>query len=209
MIVQATAALTAIAVAALVWAERRDSTRGKWIAKPIASTGFVVAAASAGALDSRFGQALLVALALSWVGDLLLLGRSTAAFRAGLFTFLVGHVAFCIAFVLRGAALAPAALAAIVLLAAAVAISRWLLPHVPGPLRGPVVAYVVVISAMVSLAAGSAAQGAPRLLVAACAFFLSDLSVARDRFVAPGFVNRAWGLPLYYGAQLLFACSAG
>jgi hypothetical protein len=29
--------------------------------------------------------------------------------------------------------------------------------------------------------------------------------VARDRFVAPGFVNRAWGLPLYFGAQLLFA----
>jgi hypothetical protein len=36
---------------------------------------------------------------------------------------------------------------------------------------------------------------------------LSDLSVARDRFVAPGFVNRAWGLPTYFAAQLLLAAS--
>ena len=36
-------------------------------------------------------------------------------------------------------------------------------------------------------------------------FYLSDLAVARHRFVAPGFVNRAWGLPTYYLAQLLIA----
>jgi hypothetical protein len=29
--------------------------------------------------------------------------------------------------------------------------------------------------------------------------------VARDRFVSHQFVNRAWGLPLYYAAQLLLA----
>jgi uncharacterized membrane protein YhhN len=33
------------------------------------------------------------------------------------------------------------------------------------------------------------------------------LSVARDRFVVPGFVNRAWGLPLYYAAQLVLAAT--
>jgi uncharacterized membrane protein YhhN len=74
-------------------------------------------------------------------------------------------------------------------------------------MRAPVVAYLVVISAMVALAAGSAALGRPRLLVGAVAFFVSDLSVARDRFVVPGFANRLWGLPLYYGAQLVFAAS--
>jgi len=31
--------------------------------------------------------------------------------------------------------------------------------------------------------------------------------VARDRFVAQGFINRAWGLPMYYGGQLLLAYS--
>ena len=32
--------------------------------------------------------------------------------------------------------------------------------------------------------------------------------MARDRFVAPGFDNRLWGLPLYYGAQIWFALLA-
>jgi hypothetical protein len=31
--------------------------------------------------------------------------------------------------------------------------------------------------------------------------------VARDRFVRHEFANRAWGLPLYYGAQLLIAAT--
>jgi len=33
---------------------------------------------------------------------------------------------------------------------------------------------------------------------------VSDLSVARDRFVSRSFSNRAWGLPLYYAAQIVF-----
>jgi uncharacterized membrane protein YhhN len=36
-------------------------------------------------------------------------------------------------------------------------------------------------------------------------FFISDLAVARDRFVAPSFANRSWGLPSYYAGQLLLA----
>jgi len=31
--------------------------------------------------------------------------------------------------------------------------------------------------------------------------------VVRDRFVSTGFVNRLWGLPLYYAAQLIIAWS--
>jgi hypothetical protein len=41
----------------------------------------------------------------------------------------------------------------------------------------------------------------------ALAFTASDVSVARDRFVREDFFNRAWGLPLYYCAQLLLALS--
>ena len=39
--------------------------------------------------------------------------------------------------------------------------------------------------------------------------FLSDLAVARQRFLRTGFVDRLWGLPLYYGAQLVFASTVG
>ena len=41
----------------------------------------------------------------------------------------------------------------------------------------------------------------------AVAFAAADISVARDRFVVSAFLNRAWGLPVYYSAQLLLAWS--
>jgi len=52
-----------------------------------------------------------------------------------------------------------------------------------------------------------AADGVDRWAIAlgAAMFALSDVSVARDRFVAKAFVNRAWGLPLYFAAQLILA----
>ena len=42
-------------------------------------------------------------------------------------------------------------------------------------------------------------------LIGALLFFASDLAVARDKFVAPGVINKLWGLPAYYGGQLLLA----
>ena len=45
------------------------------------------------------------------------------------------------------------------------------------------------------------------MLVGAIVFAASDVAVARDRFVARSFVNRAWGLPAYYAAQLVLAWS--
>ena len=75
-------------------------------------------------------------------------------------------------------------------------------------MRGAVLAYVVVISSMVVLAAGATGAGAtPLLLAGAVAFFVSDLAVARERFVVKTFTNRLWGLPLYYGGVLLLAAS--
>ena len=76
----------------------------------------------------------------------------------------------------------------------------------PASLRTAVHAYVAVISAMVATAAGAfGATGDAQLLAGAIAFFGSDLAVARERFVEKSFTNKLWGLPLYYGAQLLLA----
>ena len=46
-----------------------------------------------------------------------------------------------------------------------------------------------------------------RLAIGAVLFFISDLAVARGRFVADTFTNKAWGLPTYFGGQLLIAWS--
>ncbi len=75
-------------------------------------------------------------------------------------------------------------------------------------MRRPVQAYFAVIAVMATLACGLTAAGGPATVaVGALAFTASDISVARDRFVRPQFLNRAWGLPLYYAAQVLLALS--
>jgi hypothetical protein len=62
---------------------------------------------------------------------------------------------------------------------------------------------------MGALALGAAFAGAPLATGAgALGFMASDLSVAQARFVAPGFRHTAWGLPLYFGSQLLLAWSS-
>jgi uncharacterized membrane protein YhhN len=199
-------ALTLAAVALLLVAEFRGSHAGVWVAKPLASTGFLGAALAAGAQGSGYGRWVLAGLAVSWLGDVLLIPHARAAFLAGLVSFLLGHVAYAVAFAERGLSVGGVVLAALALVPAALAALRWLGPHVPAEMRLPVRAYVTVISAMVACAVGTeVAASAPAILVGALMFFVSDLAVARDRFVAPGPWNRAWGLPLYYGAQLVLA----
>jgi uncharacterized membrane protein YhhN len=202
--------LTLVALAALLAAEKTGSRTGQWIAKPIASAGFLWAALAAGALDSAYGRAVLAALVLSFAGDVLLIPDSRKSFLLGLVSFLLGHVAFACAFAARG--LDPAWLAGALLPVgfAVVLALRWLGPHVEAPMRAPVRAYVAVISAMVLAAAGTVgAAGRPSILMGALAFYVSDLAVARQRFVVKTFWNKSWGLPLYYGAQLILASTVG
>jgi uncharacterized membrane protein YhhN len=122
--------------------------------------------------------------------------------------FLLGHVLYSIAFVVNGVALAWVFFAAVPLGVVAWIVGRLLLDHVRQNLRGPVSAYIVVISGMLSLGTGAWIRSGDAIFVLApAAFYASDLAVARNRFVRPGFVNRLTGLPLYYLAQVLFAWS--
>jgi len=200
---------TVLWLAALLLAEWRGFQIGIVVAKPLASAGFLATALAAGAAETPYGIAIGVALALCFLGDVLLIPEGAGrAFLAGLVSFLSGHLAFAVAFGLRGVSTPAAALAAAALVGPVWLVLRWLRPHLPADMRAPVVAYVGVISAMLVTGAGATAAGGPaEILAGALLFYLSDLAVARDRFVAPGFANRLWGLPLYYGAQLLLAAS--
>ncbi len=202
-------ALTLLAVIALLVAEYRDWRPGVWVAKPLAGVGFIGAALAAAALDSGYGRWILAALLLSWFGDVCLIPRrAPRVFQAGILSFLLGHVAFTAAFVVRGLDLRIALPAALLALVFSLLAARWLGPHVPAQMRIPVHAYLSVISLMlVCAAAASGSSGDARILLGALMFYDSDLSVARDRFVVSQFTNRAWGLPLYFAAQLVFATS--
>lgn len=196
----------AVLLLVLMEGERRGSMRFQWIGKPGASLAFVALAVAAGALESAFGLAILAALVLSLVGDVLLVPRDERVFRASILAFLAAHVAFIVAFLLRGPAWTWVAAALVLLVPLGLFIARWLLPHVPPAMKGAVVPYMVLVSAMVALAAGASNGGGPAWLVAPAAlFYANDVLVARDRFVGRAFWHRAVGLPMYYGAQTLFA----
>ncbi len=202
------AGICLLGMAALLAAEYAGSATGKAVAKPIASTAFIAVALLNGAWSTPYGQAVVVALVFSWFGDVFLLSQDRKMFLGGLVAFLLGHVAFGAAFVLNGVLWLWVLGAAVPLLGVFEAVRRWLVPRVEPKMKAPVMTYMVVITAMVALAAGAVAvTDEPLYLVAATMFFVSDLAVARDRFVAPGFANRTWGLPLYYGAQILFGLS--
>jgi len=196
-------AVTSIAVLALLVGEARGPKWLPWVAKPCASLGFVAAAWSGGP-DDAAGWTIVAGLVLCLVGDVCLLSRAKGWFLAGLAAFFAGHVAYAAAFVQRGVAWPTVVLTAIALAVPAVVVWRWLRGHVEPAMRGAVAAYIVAITVMVACAIGS---GERLAIVGAIAFYLSDLSVARDVFVRRELVNRLWGLPLYYAAQLCLAAT--
>ncbi len=197
-----------VCVLALLWVHKTGRHPWEWLWKPLAAATFIAAGAQAGLANSSTGAVMLLGLVLAAGGDVLLIPKSKLAFLGGLGSFLLGHVAYAVSFAMRGVDATVTLLCLGLLALVAVVVMRWLWPHVEGPMRGPVLAYVAVITTMVALAVGAAWHGSSWwLVVGATAFYLSDLSVARDRFVKEEFLNRAWGLPLYFGAQLLLATS--
>ncbi|MEZ5653434.1 MAG: lysoplasmalogenase [Burkholderiaceae bacterium] len=198
----------ALAVLVLLIAERSSRPTARAAGKLVASTAFVLLAISFDAMASDYGLGILVALCLGWLGDALLLSARQPLFLGGLAAFLVSHLCFATAFATRaidGWVLTISAVASLVL---GWCVLRWLRPHLAPAFRWPVVLYVVAILVMLTTAVSlSAAIGRWEPALGALVFAASDLAVARDRFVCPGFVNSVWGLPAYYFAQVVMAVS--
>lgn len=200
---------TAVCVGSLaisLWAEQAEKTALRYVFKPLASMGFLTVALTATLWGSAFAMAIVAALVCSFFGDVFLMWRERATFLAGLVSFLLGHVAFAAAFVLGGLDYVWLGTGAPIVLFVSVVVARHILVHVDEAMRGPVIAYMTVITLMVMLSISHyGASGRWWVPAGAIAFYASDISVARDRFVGRSFGNRLWGLPTYYFAQLLFA----
>ena len=196
----------------LLFAEARDWQTGRYIFKPIASATFVAVAIAGGHGWSAYGIWIVVALAFSFIGDLLLIPKSDAIFQAGIVAFALAHIAFILAFFAHGMNVPDLLLALVPLAIVGFLIARALVPRVDAVLRPAVIGYAVILTVMLACANGAFRASATSgyngvVLFAAVLFYLSDLSVARDKFVKEAFDNRLIGLPLYYAAQLLFALS--
>ena len=210
---------TAVFTALLVGAEWADSQLLRYAFKPVASLAFICAAlsarasvlgAAAGAGElagaGDYSSAVVGGLALSWWGDVLLIPKSEPVFKLGILAFLLGHVMYALAFLRFGVAVDGVYMGLGPIIPFGILVLYWLLPHVDAGMMVPVLAYVVVICTMVVFSAGALVHGATDLVpLGAVMFLLSDLFVARERFVAPSFANRLIGLPLYYASQLVLA----
>ena len=189
--------------------EYRQSTALSGAGKLVAASSYIAAALSLGANEMLYGRVLLVGMAFCWLGDMFMISSgSRRLFLAGLASFLTGHIVYIGAFAVRGFSLPALLGAAVVMVAFGCFVLRWLKPGVDRRMRLPVWLYVIAISAMMAMAAATwSAHGSLVLLLGALLFVISDLAVARNRFLTPGFINRAWGLPTYFAAQLLLAAS--
>jgi uncharacterized membrane protein YhhN len=204
--------VVALFVAGLLLSDAKGARKKKFAFKTAASLSFVLLALAVGALRAgAFGGFVFAGLVLAAGGDVALAVPGKRAFLVGLVLFLLGHVAYVVACAsVTSVASWPSLYAGIPVVATA--LSYRMLASRLGSMRGPVIAYMLTITVMVIGAIAVTRSGHFRgntLLPGAVLFYLSDLSVARDRFVKHAFVNRAWGLPAYYAGQVLMAFAAG
>ena len=188
----------------LLWARMQEWPRFELLFKALASSGFVIVGLSAPGVPGR--DLIIVGLLFGWLGDVCLAVKGERAFLVGLGAFLLGHIAYAaVGYQLpsnRGAILGGS----IVALGLSLFALRWLWRRLSPTFQIPVILYIAVVVAMVGAAAGQVGQPhAGYFIGGAILFALSDLAVARQRFVASGFANALIGLPMYYTGQLMIA----
>ena len=198
-------------VGALTIAEFKEAPVAQRGLKPAAALGFVLIALMVGALDTAYGQIILLGLIACAAGDVLLLSRTSEnLFMAGMAAFALGHIAYMTAFisVQMGGLTGGRIVTVMLVILVGIGIFSWLRPHISHTMRIAVPIYVLIILAMVIFA-----LGLPLLrpfvfaMLGALFFAVSDIFVARDRFVSPTPLNALAITPLYFGAQALIALS--
>jgi len=206
-------AVAVLLLMGLLYFAKRESRRGQLLTKPVLSALFVLTAVIAPHRQDGYSTLVLAGLLLCMGGDIFLIFfDSRKLFLAGLAAFLSGHVLYAIAFFSVSSPGGVAWTGAALSIAAGCGIFIWLRPFL-GKMLVPVAAYIAVITAMVigasSVMGDARFSVAGRLLVfyGALLFFVSDIFVARHRFIRKEYRNRFLGLPLYYAGQFMIALS--
>jgi uncharacterized membrane protein YhhN len=198
----------------LLYGEKRDKPFLRLFFKAVLSFLFLLTAFFQPHPLPGYARFLIPGLLFCAGGDIFLALSWPGAFFLGLIAFLVGHIFYTIAFFSTAGigAWAWAGLPVIILMSGAVSV--WLRPHL-GRMKRWVMVYIAVISLMlfcaVSMAANPGLSFAGRWTAfsGALLFYISDLFVARNRFMEKAFINRLIGLPTYYFGQFLLAFSVG
>ncbi len=205
----------AILLAGLLAAEKRESLNGILATKPFLSGLFILSAVISPHPWPVYYVPVLGGLICCFMGDIcLIFFFNRRIFTLGLAVFLAGHLFYAAAFFMAGGITAGTWIS-LVTVAPVSGVVFWKLKPYLGDMKGPVMAYMVIISLMVA-GAGTLAgcpdfkiTGRVLVLSGAVVFYISDLFVARHRFVKKAVINRYVGLPLYNTAQFALAFSPG
>jgi len=206
--------LAAILLAGLLHFENKDNRKGLLPTKTVLSSLFILAVLVQAHPICWYYRFLLVGLVFCLGGDIFLALPRKKMFLFGLVSFLLGHVFYIFGLVYAARTSQWTWVGMLTVFVISWWVYFWLRPHL-GSMRTPVLLYVIVISIMLSAAwsvlgdSNLAQSGRITVFAGALSIYLSDVLVARDRFLKKEFLNRLIGLPLYYTGQFLLAFSVG
>lgn len=201
-------------LAGLLFFEKNGNQKGKLPTKTILSCLFIFTALVQSRPIPGYFYILLIGLIFCLGGDVFLALPRERMFLFGLVSFLLGHIFYVASFFYLADLSHGSWIGVGIGLVASGGVFFWLRPYL-GSLLIPVIAYIVVITVMlvgswtVLCDAGVELSGRLMVFGGAVSFYVSDLFVARDRFLKIKFKNRLIGLPLYYFGQFLLAFSVG
>jgi len=192
--------------------EKKKNRLPLLITKSILSLLFVAATLLQPRPVPAYFHYLLVGLIFCLVGDVCLALPQKKAFMGGLIAFLFGHVLYIFSF----SSLVPVSYwfspGMFIIIVISVFIFLWLRPHLKSMLI-PVLIYILVITFMaigawaVFWKSSFQVSGRAFIMAGALCFYVSDVFVARQRFIKEEYRNRLFGLPLYYAGQFMLAFS--
>ncbi len=192
----------ALCVAAGDWvAVHREAKALEYLCKPLTMVVLIGATLALDADDSAVQTWFVVALVLCLLGDVFLM-LPQDLFVFGLGAFLLGHVAYIVGMQVDGVDVEGLGIGLAVVALAVSVIGLQVLRAVQrneAELFVPVVAYMVVISAMVVSAVG---VGHPAGIIGAALFYASDSLIAWNRFIGETRNGRLAIMTTYHLAQV-------
>lgn len=198
----------------LLFYEKKENRKRLLPTKSTLSFLFILAAVIQPHLSAGYYYYLLGGLILCLGGDVCLVFSDSKMFLTGLVFFLMGHVLYIFGFFHIAQIGRWTWTGAGVIFIIGAWIYLWLRPHLES-MKIPVLIYSIVISIMLTGAwtifsvADQPLSARVIVFGGALSFYISDIFVARDRFLKKEFLNRSVGLPLYYTGQFLLAFSVG
>lgn len=204
-----TGALVALLVAAIAaavdwWSVARERKEVEYVAKPAVLVALIAAASLLVPADGAIRTVMVIGLTLGLIGDVLLMFDM---FIYGAVAFLLGHVAYVVAFLMAGmnvvALVVGAVLLALLLFICAGPIVRGAAERSPS-MRPVVLVYLVALGAVLVLGSGTAVAATA---AGVALFAVSDALLAYGRFVGPAPGGRVLVHVTYHLGQALLVIS--